>query len=68
MKTDIKWGCDYCGEAVPVTKAKKHLSMSKQWVNVWLCDECIKTVKEESRKMKQGRTREEYLKDIKTTT
>ena len=53
-QTDISYGCDNCGFALPVTRAKKHFPMNKQWKNVWLCDDCIEIIKRENKKMRGG--------------
>lgn len=44
----VPMGCDYCGEAVPVIKAKKHFPMIKQWEKIWLCENCIEIIKKEN--------------------
>jgi hypothetical protein len=63
-KTEIRYGCDNCGFAVPATKAKKLFPMLRQWHQVWLCDNCMKLIKTENANMRQGRTRQEYLNSI----
>lgn len=42
MNKEIKIGCDYCGQPKPVRRAKKKLAGSKQWQQLFLCNECIK--------------------------
>lgn len=40
-KQTIQRGCDYCGEARPVKRAKKKLAGSKQWQQLFLCSDCM---------------------------